>query len=655
MRQQLLKDRYLAPGETDERQIYDRVGRAVYPNDQVARERLTHAMESYQWLPNTPTLVNAGRPESGGLSACYVLPIYDSLDGIYKTVWDAARVHKSFGGTGFNFSNIRGAGSPIKSTGGKACGPIKVMELLNTSAGTVMQGGKREGANMGILNDYHSDIHSFIRCKDSGSTLSHFNISVGMHDASMRDDPDLVSAIAEQAWKTGDPGIIFLDRLNEANLHTPNDCGVPVLGDIDCTNPCGEQPLRAYESCNLGSINLSKYPEIADGDYSLFMDMIRLSVETLDRIIDINKFPILEIAEATLLTRKIGSGVMGWADWLITNGYSYQSQTALNWIDVIGQIYRDVALEKSHNLAKQYGNYPAWGDHPAIEMRNETLLTIAPTGTLSYLADCSWGIEPVFNWEYKRDSESGSQSMKSAMHQRAKDAGLLGDVAQKISPEWQIRHVAAWQSWVDNGVSKTINLPASATVDDVIQAFKLAWQLKCKGITIYRDGTKDKQVINSRTQSDIKGADKVSEVVSHRKKFPTGCGNIRVDCAELPQFPNVPYEVIVLTSGGCKANNAFTGKLISKYIHDPRLEGREIETVKRICDTAHTITCDTAILNKKSAGKSCADIIAKYMEQRWLHKSVPEKEVCPQCGAPATFGLGCRSGSCTHCGWSGCT
>lgn len=632
MREQLLRDRYLQPGEQTETDMYKRVARFISRGEDTYEDELFRAMAGGFWLPNTPTLVNAGTSSGGGLSACYVLPIEDSLDGIYKTVWDAAKVHKAFGGTGFNFSHIRGKGELIRSTGGRACGPIKVMHLLNESAGVVSQGGKREGANMGILNSDHPDIHEFIRCKDNDGVLTHFNISVGLYDRDLRDNPELIREIAEHAWRTGDPGVVFLDRLSEGNLH-------PELGPIECTNPCGEQPLRAYESCNLASINLSKFVDEYSQtfDIKMFSSYVRLSIQALNDIVDLNTFPIPEIEEATLRTRKIGSGVMGWADALVKLGISYQSPNAIEMIHSIGNIYLEVAKDEANGRG------------------NETLLTIAPTGTLSYLANCSWGIEPIYDWSYSRESESGIDTVKSELYGTALQRGIAeSSLAKNISYQVQIQHVAAWQQYVDNAVSKTINFPASVKVEDIENAIRFAWERKCKGITIYRDGSKSKQVIKTVTQSEIKGAENVSEVVSHRKKFPTGCGNIRVDCAELPQRPNVPYEVIVLTSGGCKANNAFTGKLISKYIHDPRLEGQEIDTVRRICDTARTITCDTAILNRKSSGKSCADIIAKYMEQRWLQKTI-DQQTCPQCGAILTFGRGCRNGTCTNCNWSGCS
>jgi ribonucleotide reductase alpha subunit len=938
MRLQLLKDRYFTPGETKEEQIYERVARAIAgiasggQLDNFGRNLYDHMVEGI-WLPNSPTLANAGRPGQGGLSACYVLPIEDSLDGIYRTVWHAARVHKAFGGTGFNFSSLRPLGSPIVSTGGKACGPVKVMGLLNHSSGVVMQGGKREGANMGILNATHPDIRQFIHAKENDGTLTHFNISVGMTDADMRDD-DLLAEIAEVAWKTGDPGIIFLDRLNEHNQHSElprMDCTNPCLHgdtliqttegefpirdlvgkkvDVYCIDPstyelriapasniiatktvsefikinttrrsilctpdhpvytrnrgwvsanqlrltdkitglnifprnerhvmlmlsgqerckaipehrfvagyyynlqpneivhhingdptdnrasnldvrnrgdhsrhhnlghepqaekdpttgrfvpsiehyrkhgnalginsratlkltsieyvgitdtvydltvdkyhncfangivvhnCGEQPLREFESCNLGSINLAKFPDIAVGDTSEFRQCVKMSISALDRIIDINTFPIPEIEQATKLTRKIGSGVMGWADWLIMNGISYQSTKALQWIDKIASIYYEEARNASHQLAKERGEYPA---AMSLSRRNETLMTIAPTGTLSYLAGCSWGIEPIFDWTITRQSESGSQIIRHPLYQVAADHGLLKDTAHYIGYEWQIQHVAKWQQWVDNGVSKTINLPNTATVEDIIKAFKLAHQMGCKGVTVYRDGSKQHQVvkkaittpgevqqqnhIKAATERSIenprKGVDSTTSPTNTIKDdkhgverygttldFTTGCGRIHITCNQQSKDTNIPYEVYVLSDGGCPAMLEALGKIISKYFHDSRLQGDEMATVARIVKTLKKVDCPTALRNPKSQGKSCADIIAKRLETVWLHSGnevvsirrplqdtdtptqdtdACEEATCPQCGTQLDFGRGCRAGACPSCNWSGC-
>jgi len=639
MKEKLLKDRYLQPGERTERDVYERVAKFIGREDRKYTETLLNAMSHGIWLPNTPTLVNAGVPGAGGLSACYVLPVEDSLDGIYRTVWHAARVHKYFGGTGFNFSRLRPRGSLIQSTKGKACGPVKVMELLNESAGVVSQGGKREGANMGILNADHPDIQEFIHCKDSGSGLSHFNISVGIKDSDMQSDNGLVHTIAEHAWRTGDPGVVFLDRLNETNRF-------PERGVIDCTNPCGEQPLRPYESCNLASINLSKLiPEGETFDYGMLDDTVRLSVRALNDVIDLNTFPIPEIREATLLSRKIGSGVMGWADLLIKMGISYQSTEAIQLIDKIGSRYYDVATREV----------------PGRTYNNETVMTIAPTGTLSFLADCSSGIEPVFDWTYTRESEAGIVTLEHPLTDLARQHGLLEDTAKHISVEWQLKHMAAWQNHVDNAVSKTINLSSSATVQDIEDAIHLAWKLKCKGITVYRDGSKDKQVLTSvrptgpipgRGQPSSKG-DRV-ERYGRTLDFPTGCGEIHVTTNNNIADDH-PYEAYVLTQGGCKANMEGMGKVISKYIHDPRLYGDEKTTIKRIISTLSKVECTTAMKNPNSAGKSCPDILAKRMNAFWFTESEIVTNKCPQCGTVLSFGSGCRSGTCMTCGWSGCS
>ena len=645
MREKLLRDRYLQPGENCEQDMYHRVAKFISQGDESYEDELFRAMDQGYWLPNTPTLVNAGTNSGGGLSACYVLPIEDSLDGIYKTVWDAAKVHKAFGGTGFNFSHIRGKGFPIKSTGGKACGPIKVMELLNMSAGVVSQGGKREGANMGILNSDHPDIHEFIRCKDTDDTLTHFNISVGLYDRDLTDNPGLISEIAEHAWRTGDPGVVFLDRLSDSNLR-------PDIGPIDCTNPCGEIALRAYESCNLASINLSKL--VGDGGfkYGLFDDYIELSVRALNDIIDLNTYPIPEIEKATKLTRKIGSGIMGWADALVMLGISYQSEEAINLIHQIGKQY----IESAKSFAELH--------------HNETVLTIAPTGTLSYLAGCSWGIEPIYDWEYTRESESGidvvkSNLLKKALHDRIADESL----SKNISYEWQIKHQATWQKYVDNSISKTINFQASATVKDVEDAIRLAWKSGCKGITVYRDGSKQKQVITSRKQPiDPKVTDGHNvERFGTTLDFITGCGRIHITCNERDKDSGVPFEVYNLSDGGCAAYGEALGKVMSKYIHDPRLSGGERETVSRLVKTLKKVDCPTALRNPKSQGKSCADIIAQRMSMVWLQApqgghntksgkqdTVVETATCPQCGATLTFGRGCRNGTCVQCNWSGC-
>jgi ribonucleoside-diphosphate reductase alpha chain len=429
----------------------------------------------------------------------------------------------------------------------------------------------------------------------------------------------------------------------------------------------------------LGSINLSKFKGIINGDWSEFINYVELSIETLDTIIDLNTFPIPEIEHATKLTRKIGSGIMGWADWLVMNGISYQSDEALQWINKIGDVYRNTARETSCRLHREWPGQDDFGLH------NETLLTIAPTGTLSYLAGCSWGIEPIFDWEIIRTSESGAEKIVHPLRHLAVDNGLLNDVAHSISPEWQIKHQAWWQMWVDNAVSKTINLPAQATVDDIVDAIYLAHKLGCKGITVYRDSSKDKQPVKSSVGPSRVPLKMNSKETSHHVErwgstldFHTGCGRIHITCNTSERCGDRPYEVYILSDGGCPASNEALGKVISKYLHDPRLISDERQTVERIVKTLSKVDCPTAMRNPKSHGKSCAEIIAKRMSALWLQvpesgcgnerqedkgisqdssvKGVQEdgKEICPQCGSILNFGVGCRSGACVTCGWSGC-
>lgn len=640
MRSKLLSTRYLQPGET-ENEMYTRVDRAVMGYCTVCRRYMSDGI----FLPNSPTLANAGTTTIGGLSACYVLPITDSLESIYQTLTDAAIVHKHFGGTGFNFSSLRPTGSPIKSTGGTACGPLKVIELFNQSAETVAQGGKREGANMGILNDDHPDIVKFIHYKRDKGRLRHFNLSVGITDESRSGFGELVSHVAEAAWECGCPGMVFLNRLERDNP-------TPHLGKIEATNPCGEQPLLPYESCNLGSINLSKFVS-TDGlfDYEEFTRVIQTSVEFLDRVIDCNRYPTPKIAVATKATRKIGLGIMGWADALIKMDIQYTSNQAIGVINAIGEVFQKVAHETSVVRGEELGVYPDY--EGGEERRNATVTTIAPTGTLSYLAGCSSGIEPVYEFKHVRTSEEGSQIINHPLYELAARRDMLDQVAHKIGWEWHLKHQEAWQRYIDNAVSKTINIPKTTTVDEVEKIYNAAFDYDIKGLTIYRDGSKGEQVLTGQVTQPVND---IVEVIANRKKLQSGCGEIRVDCAELISRPNIPYEVVILTSGGCRASNEFMGKVISKYIHDPRLIGDEETTIRRICKTAHKVECTTAMKNPRSMGKSCADVIAKRMEQVWSGKSkIPNDPKCPQCGSSITFQGGCGSGECGNCGWSGCS
>lgn len=646
MREALLRKRYLLPGET-EKDMYRRVAKYVWRENESI---LTELMSGGKFLPNTPTLANAGTNRVGGLSACYVLPIEDSLEGIYSAVRAQAMVHKHFGGTGFDLSPLRPKGSAITSTGGGACGPVKVLQLLNQSAETVSQGGKREGANMGILRMDHPDVREFIHCK-SKEGLQHFNISVAITDDHMCGDLGILDDIAQCATTSGDPGIIFISAIERANP-------TPLLGSITATNPCGEQPLLPYESCNLGSINLSKYVSNGEFDYDGFKADIWIATMFLDRVIDVNVFPLESIRAATRETRKIGLGIMGWADMLVKMGVSYQDMDKVrSLITTLGSILRDESRAASRYIAEEYGTFPAWEDSTwgdlDMPIRNATLTTIAPTGSISFLAGCSSGIEPIFDWYHTRTSEEGSTGIQSDVYELAKKNDLLDDTAHNIPARIHVLHQALWQEYIDNAVSKTINLPRNTDWQYVREIMMFAWENGCKGITVYVDGSKDKQVLTT-DYAVPKLPDGIRRRVAHVYEAQSGCGVIRVIPAAEDDTWGKLHEVYVLTAGGCAANNETTGRLISDELQNGI-------PVNVISSTLHKVKCVNAMKNRNSVGKSCSDIIAtcidieqrEFIEHTYQHAYT--KPTCPQCGEILTFEGGCGTGSCTKCGWSGCS
>ena len=573
----VLERRYLArddrgrPLETPE-QLFARVAHniaqaeAIYaPDDKDAAARwevrFLELMTALDFLPNSPTLMNAGR-ELQQLSACFVLPVEDSIEGIFQAIKDTARIHQSGGGTGFAFSRLRPAGDRVRSTMGVASGPVSFLKVFDSATEAIKQGGTRRGANMGILAVNHPDIEQFITVKGDMRTLVNFNISVAVTEEFMRavendEEYDLVNPrsgevtarrrarhifdlIVANAWRNGDPGIVFIDRINRDNP-TPN------LGQIEATNPCGEQPLLPYESCNLGSLNLGRFVT-AEGDKPRF-DWERLArvipdcARFLDDVIDMNRYPIDEIDKATKLTRKIGLGVMGWHDALMRLGIPYDSEEALTLAEEIARFIQEKANEASLGLARERGTFPAFGGSmydPGRPYRNATRTTVAPTGTISIIADCSSGIEPVFALAYTRqhyldpDDTSKLTTLREVNRyflKAAKDCGFYSDAmmdhvsaggrvsdeeevpdwaqrlfvtAHEITPEWHVRVQAAFQRHNDNAVSKTINFPHSAPEADVAAAFWLAYREGCKGITVYREGSRDFSVL-SHTTANVKG------------------------------------------------------------------------------------------------------------------------------------------------------
>ena len=512
-------------------------------------------MANLEFLPNSPALMNAGR-DLAQLSACFVLPIEDSMDGIFETLRETALIQKSGGGTGFSFSRLRPSEDYIKSTQGQSSGPVSFMRLYNFATEVTKLGGKRRGANMAILRIDHPDIEEFVSSKTNPLELNTFNISVAVTDEFMSrvksgerydlinprtgqrtgslDACSVFGRICEHAWRNGEPGVIFIDRINRNNP-------TPELGEIESTNPCGEQPLLPYESCVLGSVNLAKFAVGGAIDYERLGRVAGIGVRFLDNIIDVSKYPVARIAEITRMNRKIGLGVMGWADLLILLGVPYDSEEAVALAGEVMSFISRKALAASVELAAQRGPFPRWFQESMYKntseppRRNATAVTVAPTGTISLIANCSSGIEPVYALAYQRLSfesermtfvhplfesyarEQGFYS-KALIDRVAESGSAAGSeevppharrlfvTTHEIAPEWHVRMQAAFQRHIDAAVSKTINFSARAAIEDVKQAYLLAYELGCKGITVYRDGSREKQVLSTRAEDMMEPA-----------------------------------------------------------------------------------------------------------------------------------------------------
>ena len=554
-RRYLLRDDGGAVVETAE-QLFARVARAIaeVEPDPASRQRWAQRfydeMVALRFLPNSPTLMNAGTGR-GTLAACFVLPIEDSLESIMSTAEAAAMVQKFGGGTGFAFSRLRGAGEPIASTHGAACGPVSVLRHYDDVSRLVTQGGKRDGANMGVLRVDHPDVEQFIHAKDDGVTAQRFNLSIGVTDEflatadrgeafTLRDPRDgsprgtvdaaaLLDQVARAAWTTGDPGLVFLDEINRRNP-------TPALGAIEATNPCGEVPLLPWEACTLGSINVGRFWDAARGDvdWDALREAARLGVRFLDDVVEANTFPVPEIAEAVRGNRKIGLGIMGWADLLIASGLPYESDEALALAERLATAIGGAADETSAALGAEKGVFPNWersiyADGPRY--RNATRTCIAPTGTIAIIAGASSGIEPLFSLAHYRRMGDGTvlPEVNDAFQAAASGAGYASDeltealiggarladrdevpevdrrrfaTAHEISPPWHVRMQAAFQAHTDLAVSKTVNLPREASVEDVLTVYRLAHELGCKGVTVYRDGSRAVQVLAHAVDSE---------------------------------------------------------------------------------------------------------------------------------------------------------
>jgi len=668
-------------------------------------------MIGLEFLPNSPTLMNAGR-ELGQLSACFVLPVGDSMESIFEAIKQTALIHKSGGGTGFSFSRIRPANDVVLSTKGVSSGPLSFMKVFDAATETIKQGGTRRGANMGIMRVDHPDIMDFIMCKRDQSVLTNFNISVGLTEAFMDavetdGEYDIINPrngqptkkmparkvfehIVDLAWTNGEPGIIFLDRLNRDNP-------TPHVGEIEATNPCGEQPLLPYESCNLGSINLAKLVKDGAVDWDHLKKLVQTATRFLDNVIEVNKYPIPEIDETTRSNRKIGLGVMGWADMLILLGLPYNSAEAVELGEKVMKFITDESRKTSIELAAERGAFPnfkgsVFDVKGGKQVRNATSTTIAPTGTISIIANASSGIEPLFAVSYVRQvldkdilvevhplfekiaRERGFYSpelmKKIAEHGTVQDIAEVPDdlrrifvTSHDITPEDHIRMQAAFQKYTDNAVSKTVNFTHEATREDVATVYRLAHQKGCKGVTIYRDGSRDQQVLSvgkkeekspaedtipNETRKAGRKRDRPRALRGSTYQMETGCGPLYVTINE---DNDGLFELFTTMgkAGGCAASQCEAiGRLVS-------LAWRSGVQARQAVKQLIGITCHKPAGFGDNRVTSCADAVAKAIQ---MHMAEEFESVatnggaCPECGGPVEHEGGCCV--CHACGYSEC-
>jgi ribonucleoside-diphosphate reductase alpha chain len=723
------------PTETPE-ETFERVASAVAAGDLMfgstpeqlkkIHDKFYRLLSSLDFLPNSPTLVNAGR-EIGQLSACFVIPVEDSMEDIFNAVKNAALIHKTGGGTGFSFSKLRAEGSRVDKTNGIASGPVSFMQVFDKATEVIKQGGVRRGANMGILRIDHPDIRSFIRVKDDLKTLTNFNISVAVTDAFMDAldknarynliDPKTQEAtgslnanevwqeIIQSAWKTGDPGLVFIDRINASRANP-----VPSLGPIEATNPCGEQPLYPYDSCNLGSINLSNFVEEQNGrpvlDGGRLMETVEDAVHFLDNVIEINKYPLPEIDKVSKAIRRIGLGVMGFADMLIKLKIRYGSNDSLEVAENIAKIIANTADQKSTQLAFARGAFPLYpvSIYKDTPIRNSTRTTIAPTGTISIIAGCSSGIEPVYAFNLIRshylDKDDPSKRHEMEEWHPLYEAWRLAHPnlprpdylveAKDISVSEHVAMQAAWQRQVDNCVSKTINLPNSADYELVDLAYREAWGMGCNGITIYRDGCRDNQVLREEPkdeQSTISHKSHNEEVVLPDQPEQEGVGeptpldtltkNRRVSISDtrpgiIHKFrigdfkayiivgisdTGSPREVFII---GSKIGSTTRGYLdsIGTLISTALRNGIPVEAVvQKLIGTKFEpsgFTGDGAI----PVASSILDYVGLWLRSKFSQPDTDKVfktvhgDLCPECDAGLYYGEGCLT--CVSCGYSKC-
>jgi ribonucleoside-diphosphate reductase alpha chain len=697
-------------------------------------------MARLEFMPNSPTLMNAGR-DLGQLSACFVLPVEDDMESIFDAVKNTALIHKSGGGTGFSFSRIRPKDDVVLSTRGISSGPISFMTVFDRATETIKQGGVRRGANMAVLSIEHPDILEFIDAKRDMQKLNNFNLSVAVTDRFMdalergadhsltnprTGEPcqtvpasDVFARIVESAWASGEPGIIFIDRMNEANP-------TPQLGRIEATNPCGEQPLLPYEACNLGSVNVAAMLSTrADGspcvDWAKLERTVRNAVRFLDDVIEVNRYPLPQIAKMVESNRKIGLGVMGFADMLFELGIPYDSEEALRFGEQLMSFVEDKARQSSEDLARERGPFPSF--HGSIydaqglpPMRNATVTTIAPTGSISILAGCASGIEPVFALAYERRNilDDGDQlhEMVPGFAKVAADKGfaraeVLEQVsrhgscrgvegvppevqrvfatAHDVSPGYHVRMQAAFQKFTDNAVSKTVNLPEAATREDVSEVYRLAFRLRCKGVTVYRDKSRDKQVLNigaseKAAQPAVEETPGLSSIgprprpevtTGLTRRVRTGCGNLYVTINE-DQYGPVEIFTQMGKAGGCAASQSEAlSRLVSLALRSHIPADAVVRELKGI-------SCHRVVWQGGDRILSCADAIGKTLEWHVGNRTdglpapaVPETRplppevfrdedllqnhagACPNCGGPLKYESGCVACA-LNCGYSEC-
>jgi ribonucleoside-diphosphate reductase alpha chain len=680
----ILKARYFMKSENGEyldespSDLFFRVARHIASAEETPSEqkkwenRFFKLMMDRDFMPNSPTLTGSGRDMC--LSACFVLPIEDSMDSIFQTVMNTALVHKEGGGTGFDFSLLRPAGSFVRKTQGVASGPISFLKVIDAATEAVKQGGTRRGANMGILRVDHPDIEEFIMLKKDGQTINNFNISVAVTEAFMDAlkengsysiyDPFLkkkvgkkkasrvFDKIVESAWAAGDPGLIFIDKINEQNPTSG-------LGPIQATNPCGEQPLHGYESCNLGSLNLSNFfaPKKRDKfDWERFKKIAQIAVRFLDNVIEVNRYPLPEIEQTTKGNRRIGLGVMGWADLLIKMEIKYDSAKAIKLAEKIASFLRKIAEAESRKLAELRGSFPniEQSIFKGKKMRNATVLTIAPTGTISRIAGCSSSIEPVFAFEFTSKIIDGElkdiHPLYAEWKSKNPDEPLppYFRTAHDITPEWHVKMQAAFQKHVDNSVSKTINFPNSATKEDVKHAYLLAHELNTKGITIYRDGSRIEQVLNLPTEH-LHPKERPNSIPSVTDKIKTGFGNLYVTISYFNQKPFEVFTSIGKSGYSTMADAEALGRLISLAL-------RSGVEPKDVISQLKGIGGSEPIFTEGGLVQSIPDAIAKVMERHIGKTKTNAKDfftvMCKICGASLPDE---KCPTCPNCGWNRCS